>query len=628
MFCFVSNIQAQQTDLTTIREISTCESFLLENKIEKCIACYEALKLKKPNVAKSYVRLAELYYQQKELDKVASNAFMAIDEDVQASYASIKFLSNQLITNNDIELASKILNKLASALSNDSIQRVDVSKKINTSKQITNSKFYFEVNNTFKNLGEHINTKENEFLPTMSMDGNTLVFTRNVGGNEDFFIAQKDSLGQWLPSTNMGYPPNTGLPDGGAKLSADGNYLFFTRCDMRSPNGYEGGGCDIAFCYKEKGGWSSPQYFGYTINTTAYEGQPCLSSDNKDLYFVSNRPGGYGGMDIWVTHFINNMWTQPENLGPKINTEKDEIAPFIHPDNESLYFASNGHPGLGNMDLFLSRKNYKSLWSKPINLDAPINTKEFDGSIIVNAKGDIGISASDRQGTLGGLDLYQFSLHDAIKPIQTICLKGFVKDKYYKNNLSDRLIEIRKSLKDTQSIRIESNAGDGSFACALHAGYSYYITILEPGYRPFYKWISLQDSRLPENYLVDFKLKQPGYRDTLFHEVLQFDTVHSNLESESDFLLEEVIKKWKSWNEDSAIVKIFLNTNYYYGDTLGDSTYFPYLQIAQEHMDYIIKKLERNHIPCENIMPQYDMLIYNDENSYFNEVKVTVLENY
>src|SRR5262249_7305373 len=154
-----------------------------------------------------------------------------------------------------------------------------------------------------------------------------------------------------------------------------------------------------------------------------------LSPDKRDLYFASERPGGYGGSDIYVTHLVNGRWTEAENLGPEINTIGDERYPFMHADNQTLYFTSNGHLGYGGDDLFMAKKLPKNKWSKALNLGFPINTIENQGTLVVAADGKTAYYASDRNDTKGNVDLYTFELRDEIRPAKTLWVTGKVFDK-------------------------------------------------------------------------------------------------------------------------------------------------------------------------------------------------------
>lgn len=193
-----------------------------------------------------------------------------------------------------------------------------------------------------------INTGDPEMFPSISADGKTFYFTRRVNGqDEDFFYAKPDTCGGWQSARNMGSPPNTLQQEGAQSISADGHYLFFMRCDNRSISGWDQGGCDLYMAYRADSVWSIPQSFGATINTPGFEGMPCLSSDNRELYFASDREGGYGGLDIWSSRFEHGLWQAPRNLGPGVNTKGDETAPFLYADNATLFFASTGRPGMG-----------------------------------------------------------------------------------------------------------------------------------------------------------------------------------------------------------------------------------------------------------------------------------------
>lgn len=627
LICLSQLIQAQDSLKLYRSSFGTCEDFIRKGKMDKAITCYEELSLQFPQQIKNYIRLAEINYSKKDKIKTLFYANKAADINAQEAFAPLTYLAIKMNEQQDDDLAIKIMNRL-------SVSNLDSASKAKAAQHKLNFTLRSYADKTpvagisLKNLGDSINTVENEYLPSISLDGQTMVFTRNVGGNEDFFIAQKDSNGKWLKAKNIGYPPNTGLPDGAAMLSADGNYLFYSRCDLRSPNGIERGGCDLAFSYRENDTWSSPQYFGLTINTTGYEGQPCLSSNNQDLYFVSNRDGGFGGQDIWVSHFIHNYWSAPENLGPAINTPKDESSPFIHPDNETLYFSSDGHPGIGKTDLFVSRKNSNGTWKKPLNLGAPINTENHDGSIIVNAKGSIGYCASDRSHGKGGLDIYSFELHPAIKPNATLCIKGFVQDKFYKKNIRNLPIEFT-DLSTHKIIGTEkSNTGDGSFTQALQIGKSYLVHIEEEGYRPYYKIIHLNNQELADNIAFNFKLKQPGLIDTLFRCTLHMDSTHFRLDDSSMQTIDSIINKWPTWKEDTATLTIFAKGFYYCCDSLTDTLYKERLDACQTKLNTLAAIFEKHKINCFSFMQDLDMIIYNDEEELFDKIEIQVIENY
>lgn len=324
------------------------------------------------------------------------------------------------------------------------------------------------------NLGIRINSSDAEMFPWISRDEETLFFTRRVNrSDEDFFEAEADSCGGWLKAENMGRPPNTPHQESAQMISADGHYMFFMRCENRSPNGWEQGGCDLYMSYRSDSTWSVPQSFGATINTPAYEGMPCLSPDNKELYFISDREGGFGGLDIWVSRFENGFWQEPQNLGPEINTEGNETAPYIHIDNQTLYFSSDTHPGFGGSDFFMSKKTDGSTWSKPVNMGAPVNTSTDEASLCLNVEGNKVFFASDRDSISGNFDIYEMNLPEPLRPLPVNAVKGFVYDSISRARLSYASIYIKDTETGETISHYNSNRGDGSFSIFLPSGKKY-----------------------------------------------------------------------------------------------------------------------------------------------------------
>jgi tetratricopeptide (TPR) repeat protein len=192
-----------------------------------------------------------------------------------------------------------------------------------------------------QNMGDSINTSDLEYFPSLTIDGKKLIFTKRINNKESFFESdrEKEVWGKAFPLIGKINSQDNNV--GAQNISQDGQWLIYTGCNF--PEGE--GSCDLYISYLTKNGWSEPQNLGRNVNSEFWESTPSLSPDKRDLYFSSNRTGGYGGKDIWVSHRTEKgNWGVPENLGPDINTSGDESTPFIHADNQTLYFNSNGLP--------------------------------------------------------------------------------------------------------------------------------------------------------------------------------------------------------------------------------------------------------------------------------------------
>lgn len=438
-----------------------------------------------------------------------------------------------------------------------------------------------------KNLGDNVNTRVSEYLPTITINGDELVFTRRVGNtNEDFYSTTRKD-GVWSEARPLPGNINSGSNEGAQNISQDGQWLIFTGCDF--PNGF--GSCDLYISYLTNDGWSAPENLGKTINTAAWETTPSLSPDKRDLYFTSTRPGGYGGSDIYISRLLpNGRWSEPENAGPEINTKGDESCPFIHADNETLYFTSSGHLGYGGQDLFMVKKGPKGSWSKAVNLGFPINTIENEGSLAVAADGRTAYYASDRSDSRGGLDLYSFELRDDIQPARTLWVKGRVFDEKTTKGLPSQ-VELT-DLATQEPVSSIQTDGTGNYLITLPVGKDYAFNVNRRGYLFFSENFSLKEVAPDSTFNIDIALKPIEADATIVLRNIFFDVNKSEIKSESFSELDKLVTLLK----ENPTLTIQINGH---TDNVGSAA--DNMKLSKDRAESVVRYLVGKGIPVSRL---------------------------
>lgn len=347
----------------------------------------------------------------------------------------------------------------------------------------------------YENMGPGINSEYNEYFPSITADAATFLFTRQLDCSacmaspfqEDLFVAQRagDSWAGARAVRELSSMGNEGAPS----ISADGNYMFITM-SQEMDGKYMGGqstgfgSCDLFYTQKVNGRWTKPVNLGPKINSNQWESQPSFSSDGKTLYFVRGTParsGGIKGIDMYFSEVgEDGKFSQAQKLPANLNTPKNEESVFIHPDNQTLYFSSDGHVGMGGLDIYMSRRKADGSWDDPVNLGSPINTAGDENSLLVSPDGRYGYFASDRKGGFGKLDLYQFEMPESLKPQAITYVNGKVFNAKTRENLETEILLI--DLETQKPVATAYSQKSGEFLVTLTAEKNYMVNVSRDGY--------------------------------------------------------------------------------------------------------------------------------------------------
>ncbi|MCD4679361.1 MAG: tetratricopeptide repeat protein, partial [Bacteroidales bacterium] len=397
-----------------------------------------------------------------------------------------------------------------------------------------------------------ISTADDEYLPIISTDNELALFTRRMmvppNKNDlikktklkERFIFSVRKNGSFDEGSPMPYPFNQYDNEGGATLTIDNKELFYTVCNYKNGGKYYN--CDICYSKSDFGYWSDIETLDTAINLSdSWDSQPSISSDGKTLYFVSDRSGGLGGYDIYISE-RNEMgeWSKAINLGTAINTKGNEKSPFIHSDSQTLYFSSDGIMGMGGYDIFFSRLGDDDEWSKPTNIGYPISSVDDEVGFFVSTDGKFGYFASNKYNGTGSWDLYFFELYKEAQPERVLFIKGELKNENTREPVKAR-IELKNAVtKKVTNIPVDSITG--AYAAVVLFRNDYVLTVKKEGYAYESKYISNKDTVYDKPVKIDVDIKPIEVGATYRLNDIYFATASYELTPESKMIIDGFIE--------------------------------------------------------------------------------------
>ncbi|MCH2214012.1 MAG: OmpA family protein [Flavobacteriales bacterium] len=547
LFLCIFHCNAQSQDYTTTdkKAIKSFENALNAfdgRNYELSIALIQEALDREKSFIEAHLLSFEVCTEMRDYDCAKKSLRKAIAIDPEFYANAYFFLGALEMNDGNYEPAQESFNTFLS------FNRISEEMRAQADKELLNCMFAIEqienpVDFDPKNMGEKINSPFPEYYPTITADDRQLIYTRLVndpnsyrGKNEEFFTAFKNGE-DWRASFPLS-EINTSYNEGAPAISGDGRVLIYTACELfdeygGTRQGY--GSCDLFMSELIGNRWSPPVNLGPEINTSAWESQPSLTADGKTIYFVRGYPTTQGNKDQDIHIAKRNpdgSWGGAIKLPRNINSRGKEESAHIHPDGKTLYFSSDGHVGMGGLDLYVSRKMDNGKWSEPENLGYPINTHKDENSLLVSPNGEIAYFASSREGGFGDLDMYSFLLPKEVRPTPVTFAQGKVIDAVTKKPVKAAL-RLSEVSSQTLASELASDPVSGGFLIALPAGETYALSVSAEGYLFHSENFTLTDNPSNEPYMLTVELKRIEEGSAIVLRNIFFDTDKDQLKIES-----------------------------------------------------------------------------------------------
>ena len=521
---------------------------LKDRNIEKAFSEFEEAIERDKLFSEPYFQLGRLYEQNRQFGNAILNYEKAVNAQEKTSVTEIaaQQVGQLYLKKGEYKMALVFLEK--------GIGAVTASNQKRYKTRIDNCKFALDAINkpliiNPLELPKSVNKFQSQYFPVMTADRETLIYTGNQDLDENLYVASiKDKI--WTEPVSISEKINTKENEGTATISADGRTLVFTSCGGKK--GF--GSCDLFISYKQGDNWTSPRNLGLGVNSPEWESQPSLSADGRTLYFVSDRKGSLGKRDIWVSKLDStNMWAKAANLGNPINTIEDDLSPFIHANGKTLFFASEGHVGMGGLDLYFT-ENQQDKWKNPENLGYPLNTFEDQVALFITADGKKAYYSleRDQEDKYRRAKIVEIEVPESLqsKFKATSFLKGVVYDAKTKQKLQADIELI--SLKNNELVgKINSDSQTGTYTSVLTSGGDYAVFVSKKGY--FFKSLNFDFSdKIGLDKILDISLEPIKKEAKEILNNIFFDTAKWDLKSESTVELDKLVALLKA-NPDLPI---------------------------------------------------------------------------
>jgi len=479
------------------------------------------------------------------------------------------------------------------------------------------------------NLGPAVNSKDDDYFPYITNGQERLFFTRKTGNGSEDLLESRLVKGEWAKGSSV-KAINTERDEGMCTLVRDGRRLYFTACGREGVLGI----CDIWEALVSADGeiGEASPLKGFA-NSAKWESQASISCDGSTLFFASEREGGFGKSDLYYSkRQPDGSWGEPTNLGPKINTDDYEEAPFITNDGRTLYFSSYGHPGMGDQDIFMSWLDDDGNWSAPINLGPPVNTAFRELGLFLSADGATGYFASERPGGYGKLDIYKFQLTEQLYSEPITFVEGLVVD-----SALDMAVSATVNFKGRPPI---ATGADGRFFLCIPAGDSLDISVEKNYFHPYQNLFLIPEWDNKQFYTIEILLKSvfefpapgppspdttaiaPKNKQTLreYSHTVFFGFNKADMDIDEMSRLDEFLAPLKKKN----IQRLDITG---YADDIGTDSYN--LELSEERAKKIAYIVTENSFGIDKIAMKAEGEIANDRPKEQNrkvEVRVIVLE--